>query len=208
MKKRLCALLASVACVAASGLSFADTVDNPGSFTLTFDSGVIKIGRQDPMPINQLSIAGSVDGGGNVFVPASGIVLPDGTLDAPIIGTVTVRYTPLADATGLLNPLTGDANATLSFRVSLINPFLPSTCRIEPVNLTLTNGTDGGLTGVPYSMDDGTATYVNNTFSVPRSSGCGIFGSSIDSQIGLPADSGTNYVDQLHGTFDTVFVGS
>jgi hypothetical protein len=202
---RTIALLASlVICSAAS----ADTVDNPGDFALTFDTGIIKIGSLDPMSINQLSISGSVDSAGNITVPVSGIVLPDATISAPIIGNITVRYVPLADSTGVLNPLTGESSATLSIRVRLINPFLPSTCAIDPINVTLTNGSDGSLTGVGYDPSDGTVTYVNNTFAVPRSQGCGLFAGSVDGTIGLPSPAGNNYIDQLHGTFDPVLVGS
>ncbi len=191
-----------------SGLAFADVVDNPGPFNLTFDSGILKIGQLSPMAIDQLTIAGSVDGGGNVTIPMAGIVLPDFTLTGTPIGNVTVRFVPLTDGTGSLNPLTGDAGAAISFRVRLINSLLPSGCAIDPINIGLTTGADGGLTGLAYSAADGTATYVDNTSAVPRTSNCGLFGGAIDSQIGLPSASGNNFVDQLHGTFDTIFVGS
>jgi hypothetical protein len=206
--KKVFAEVAALAALVVSGWALADVVDNPGPFNLTFDSGTIKIGQLNPMAIDQLSIAGSVDGAGNALIPAAGIVLPDFTLTGTPIGNVTIRFVPLTDGTGVLNPLTGEASAAISFRVRLINSLLPAACAIDPVNLALTTGTDGGLTGVAYSMDDGTATYVDNTFAVPRTSNCGLFGGAIDSQIGLPSGSGNNFVDQLHGTFDTLFVGS
>jgi hypothetical protein len=202
--KKLCAVVSLVV----SGLAFADVVDNPGPFNLTFDSGILKIGQLNPMAIDQLTIAGSVDGDGSVTIPMAGIALPDFTLTGTPIGDVIIRFVPLADGTGSLNPLTGDAVAAISFRVRLINTFLPAGCAIDPINAALTTGTDGALTGVPYSPDDGTATFVNNTFAVPRTSNCGLFGGAIDSQIGLPSGSGNNFIDQLHGTFDTIFVGS
>jgi len=190
-------------------LSLADPVDNPGDFVLAFDSGTLKLGNLDEMAIAAFSVSGTVlDGDGNVFIPAAAIILPDATVPAPIIGDVTVRFEPLADAIGTLNAVTGDATAGLSVRVHLINPLLPPGCALTPVDIALTSGSDGGLTGIPYSMDDGTATYVNNSFAVPRSSGCGFFGGIIDSQIGLPSPPPRNYVNNLHGTFDPIFTGS
>lgn len=205
------ALIISLAVFALSArISSADPVDNPSDFVLTFDTGTIKIGNLDEMAIGALSIAGTVlDGDGNVFVPASGIMLADTTLVAPIIGNVTVRFEPLSDATGTLNAVTGDATAGLSVRVRLINPSLPPACAITPVNIVLTIGADGDLVGIPYSMDDGTASYVNNSFSVPATSGCGaLFGPIINSQIGLPSNPPRNFVNNLHGTFDPIFTGS
>ncbi|HXN40579.1 MAG TPA: hypothetical protein VN918_02235, partial [Myxococcaceae bacterium] len=106
--KKLCAAAVSVTAFVVSGLAFADVVDNPGPFNLTFDSGILKIGQLSPMAIDQLTIAGSVDGGGNVTIPIAGIALPDFVLGTPI-GNITVRFVPLTDGTGSLNPLTGDA---------------------------------------------------------------------------------------------------
>lgn len=203
--KKLCAVVVSLV---ASTVAVADVVDNPGSFNLTFDSGILKIGNLNPVAIDQLTIAGSVDGGGNVTIPTAGVALPDFVLTGTPIGAVTVRFVPLSDGTGSLNPLTGDATAAISFRVRLINSLLPAGCAIDPINVALTTGTDGSLTGVAYSPTDGTVTYVENSFAVPRTSNCGLFSSAIDSQIGLPSGSGNNYVDQLHGAFDTIFVGS
>jgi hypothetical protein len=206
--KKLCVSLASLL---VSALAPANTVDNPGPFNLIFDAGTLKIGRLNPVSIDQLMIAGSVDGDGNVNIPAEGIVLPDYVVTTDI-GDVTVRFVPLADATGTLIPLTGEATATVTMRIRLIHPLLPDTCGIGspamPINPTLTTGSDGAFMGVPYSTDTGDATYVNGTFSVPASDGCGFFGGLVDGQVGLPSPSGNNYVDGLHGTFDTIFFGS
>jgi len=197
----------SLASLLVSALALADTVDNPGDFNLTFDNGVLKIGTLEPISqISLLTLAGSVDGDGNVTIPAEGIVLPDFQVPSPV-GLVTVRFVPLADATGTLIPLTGEATAAVSYRISLIHPLLPDTCGIGPIDINLTSDQDGDYVGVPYSMDDGTATYVNGTFGVPGSDGCGGLEDAIDGLIGLPAPSG-NYVDGLHGQFDTIFVGS
>src|ERR1700687_2065938 len=117
--KKLCAAAVSVTAFVVSGLAFADVVDNPGPFNLTFDSGILKIGQLSPIAIDQLTIAGSVDGGGNVTIPMAGIVLPDFVPTRNPLGNITVRFVPLPDGTGSLNPLTGDAGAAISFRVRL-----------------------------------------------------------------------------------------
>jgi len=63
--------LVSLASLLVSALALADTVDNPGDFNLTFDNGVLKIGALDPITqISQLTLAGSVDGDGNVTIPS------------------------------------------------------------------------------------------------------------------------------------------
>lgn len=193
-------------------VALADTVDNPGPFTQTFDAGTIKIGsQQPPFDIIDLQIQGDVDGDGNVRIPAENVVLPDLHIDTPF-GTVTARLVAASDASGTLNPLTGDATINLPLRVNLILPgILPPGCGVGPTDVTLTTGSDDGVHfGVPYNPDpaDGSATYVNYTFSVPRSAGCGLFGSFIDGQVGLPSSPGNNYVDGLHGIFDPVFFGS
>jgi hypothetical protein len=211
MRQRDAVVAAFAAFVLSTAISSADPVDNPSDFLLTFDTGTIKIGNLDPMDIQTLSISGTVlDVEGNVFVPTSGIELADATFTLPPpIGDVTVRFEPLSDATGVLNALSGEATAALSVRVRLINPSLPSGCSITPVDIALTTGADGELAGTPYSMEFGTLTYVNNSFSVPATSGCGIiFGPIINTYIGLPSDPPRNSVDNLHGTFDPVFTGS
>lgn len=198
----------SVALIFVAPLAAADPVDNPGDFTQAFDTGRIKIGNLEEMDFNGVSIAGTVlDTAGNVFIPTAGVAVPDIVVPSPL-GDVTIHFDSLSDGTGLLNAVTGDATFTISLRVFLINPSLPPDCGLEQVDFALTTGTDGTLTGVLYDMADGTATYVNNTFSVPVTSGCDFFGPLIDSFAGLPAGPGVNYINNLHGTFSPIFVGS
>lgn len=97
----------------------------------------------------------------------------------------------------------------LPVKVKLENPLLGSECYIgsnsEPIHLELTTGaTTGGPTGKPgtqsTSEEGGILTIsgvslVNNTFSTPGASGCGIFGlldGIIDSKLGIPSASGKN----------------
>lgn len=198
----------SIALIFAASLAAADPVDNPGDFTQLFDTGRIKIGNLDEMDFSGVSIAGTVlDTDGNIFIPTAGIAVPDIVVPTPL-GDVTIHFVSISDGTGSLNAVTGDATFTISLQVFLLNPTLPPGCGVEQLDFALTTGSDGTLTGVLYDMADGTVTYVNNTFSVPVTTGCDFFGPLIDSFAGLPAGPGTNYINNLHGTFSPVFVGS
>src|SRR5262249_19160876 len=110
------------------------------------------------------------------------------------LGEVTVRFVPQSDAAGTLNPVTGDATLTLSIRFQLMHSLLPPNCGIGPVDATLTTGPSGKLTGEPYDQTTGLATYVNNEFSAPQSSGCGVLGGPIDSFLSLPSDQPNNSI--------------
>ncbi len=165
------ALLAVTAAVLASSFAAADPVDNPGDFTLAFDIGRIKIGNLQETDFNGVSIAGTVlDTAGDIFVAADCIVVPDIVVTAPLVGDVTLHFVSLSDETGSLNAVTGDGSVAVSLRIFLMNPNFPPDCRIDQIDVALTTGTDGTFTGVAYSMGDGTATYVNNSFTVPATS--------------------------------------
>jgi hypothetical protein len=98
---------------------------------------------------------------------------------------------------------------TLPIKVHLENPLLGSSCYIgstaEPITLNLTTGkTTGGPTGKPgtqtFKEEGGIAeisgaSFVSNTFSAPKATGCGLLGlldGIIDSKIGLPSAAGKN----------------
>jgi hypothetical protein len=147
-----------------------------------------------------------VDSQGNVLIPLSGVSFPDATIPSPI-GDVIVRVEALTDATGILYPITGDATLAISVRARLINQLLPPDCAITPISPLLTTGMSGALTGVPYDQTNGTATYVSNDFSVPRSSGCGAFGGALDDYLGLPSGAGNNEM-QFVSFFDPIITGS
>jgi hypothetical protein len=97
----------------------------------------------------------------------------------------------------------------LPVKVKLENPLLGSECYIgsssEPIHLELTTGaTTGGPKGKPgeevFEEEGGIVTIkklslVNNTFSTPGASGCGLFGlldGIIDGKLGIPSASGKN----------------
>lgn len=98
---------------------------------------------------------------------------------------------------------------TLPVKVRLENLFLGSECYIgstkEPITINLTTGpTTGGPTGKPGTLttkehggiaEISGVSLVNNTFTVPKASGCGAFGvldGIIDEKLGLPSAAGKN----------------
>lgn len=188
---------------------FADTVDNPGPFTVTAGSGYLKVGSQifEIDPENPPTMTGEVDTEGNMVIPLSGIAFPETVVEVPILGQVTVSIVALGDATGTLNPVTGESVINFSLRVRLMNRLLPAGCGIGPINARLTTVESGFFTGELYNQEAGTATYVENAFGVPRSNGCGLFGGAIDSFAGLPSPAPNNEI-QLVVQFDPIFFGS
>jgi hypothetical protein len=97
---------------------------------------------------------------------------------------------------------------TLPIKVKLENPLFGSECYIgsnkEPIALNLTTGpTTGGPTGKPGTKKTKEAgkivelsgvSLVSNTFTAPKSSGCGLFGvldGLINEKIGLPSSKNT-----------------
>ncbi|MBI1746600.1 MAG: hypothetical protein HYR55_08435 [Acidobacteria bacterium] len=202
-------LAISLFAMVSSPFTLADTVDNPGDFVITATSGYIKVGTQqfNINPDSPPSIGGSVDTDGIVTIPISGIEFPDTVISVPLIGDITVRMEPQGDAMGALNPITGEANFSISLKVRLINSLLGSNCGIGPINAIMTTGSSGSLVGVLYDQSLGTATYVNNEFGVPRSSGCGLFGSIIDSFARLPSNPPNNEI-LLNVQYDPIITGS
>jgi len=201
------ALLSALLSLVFTSFAVADPVDNPGDFTLGFDSGRIKIGSLDPSDFSGVTFAGTVlDTAGNI---SATVAVADITISGTPLGDVILHFVPLSDVAGSLDAVTGLTTLSVSVQMFLVNPNFPPECRIDRMDIALTTDTDGTLTGIPYAMTDGTATYVNNSFSVPTTTGCGfIFGPLIDSYAGLPADPGVNYIDNLHGAFSTIFTGS
>jgi hypothetical protein len=98
---------------------------------------------------------------------------------------------------------------TLPIKVKLENPLFGSECYVgsnaEPMTLNLTTGaTSGGPTGKPGTqttkeegkiLEISGVSLVNNTFSAPKATGCGLFGlldGLINAKLGLPSASGKN----------------
>ncbi|MHB1137551.1 MAG: PKD domain-containing protein [Microthrixaceae bacterium] len=155
-------------------------------------------------PKEDTTISGTISASGAVTIPQSGIYFPPAYLESS--GAVlTARIQPTGAGSGNLNPLTGLATMSISVRVKLEGSpsgvSLGDSCIIGPLNLAVTTGTTNPpapntpITGVPYDADAGTATMVNNSFSVPAASGCGPLGLAngpINDELGLPAAGGKN----------------
>jgi PKD repeat protein len=133
-------------------------------------------------------------------------------------GSVTV--VPTAPATGLLNPFTGAASLDVQFYLQgtytlnyscfggATQSYSPSDCHLgsqdSPLEFHLTTGTTSPdppntpIKGTPYSDKTGLLKVVDNSFSLPASSGCDpvIMGFTLsgkfDQQAGLPSPDGNN----------------
>jgi hypothetical protein len=162
-----------------------------------------------------VSLTGTIDADGNVVVPKAQVLLPTAYvgLKHPWNGStevVTVKIKPTHDATGVLDPLTGETNLRVRFKVQVLGtPFgapLGLFCGIgtdaAPIDINvLTSGRGSGsgavLEGFPYNPTSGVVTVVNNSFSVPGATGCPSvpvnINGLINQQMGLPSASGLNY---------------
>jgi len=168
-------------------------------------------------PYTPVSITGTIDASGNVNVPTSGVIFPNAYLYDASAGIITVQIIPSNPATGTLDPLSGAASIRVRVYIKLTNTAggllsLGSSCTIgtsgSPIDLNvLTTGTtsppapNAPISGAPYNASTGTATLVNNSFSVPGASSCGLLGaanSTINSTLGLPSAAGNNEV-QMQG---------
>ena len=167
-------------------------------------------------PKVDVTITGSISPTGAITIPAANIVFPVGYL--PIVNpfdgytdVVSTTIIPTADATGTLDPLSGDAVINIAFRVRIAGTVsgnaISSNCTIgtvaNPVRLNLITGTKpaigtaNALTGSRYNATAGTAVLVENAFAVPAASSCPIAGGfdvtpNINQQMGLPSAAGKN----------------
>jgi hypothetical protein len=131
------------------------------------------------------------------------------TATAELVGPV--GYDILAFGTG------NGAGLTLPLRIKLDNAFLGDNCYIgsasSPVNLRLTTGTTAppppntpitGATGTPDFLENGSVLAINgfklvdNSFSVPKASGCGpllfrpLINAAVNLKEGFPSAAGKN----------------
>ena len=180
-------------------------VANPGTVTFTATTGMMKVGSNSFTfdESDSIDFIGSVTSSGAVTIPASQLVFPDQQVDGPL-GTITVRIRANTNATGTLNPLNGAAALALNMRVDLDGGGLPGDCRIDPVLINLTTGSSGSLTGTPYNPATAVARLVDGVFSVPGSTGCGLFAGQVNSAAGIPSGSGNNSADLTFRTTPAV----
>lgn len=188
LRKTLCA---STMLAVLSATAFADTVDNPGSVVFTVQAGSgatigtsapLSFGGADPLP----TLTATVDSSGGLTIAQADIQFQPIVLQ---VGTfmVTVTPTPLGDGTGSINPLTGEASASITATFLVSGFLVPAGCQVGPVTLNLSTAA-----GSAYDPTTGRATLVDNTFAVPAAAGCGLLGGIVDGQFGLPSDSGRN----------------
>lgn len=164
-------------------------VANPGRVLITVTSGAIGLGGVDlPLPpcdevgTGCLSFTATVAPDGSFTVANRDLQLP--RFDLPLdqlgqaipIGLSVETYTAGAIG-GLISPQGRLARLELGLGVRLVPDlsslgplsFLASgaSCGIGPVQLSLTTGGSGDVTGVPYDPDTGTASLVDGRYEVP-----------------------------------------
>lgn len=201
------AVLLSAAFALTPMSALAQEVDNPGPATLTLLPGsFLQVGDDRFDFQTGGSLSGSIDADGVLSIPADGVNIPEFSVQSPL-GTVFVKIVALRDAAGFLSPGSGLAAIAGSLSINLRGGGVPSGCRIEPVDLELTTGESGSLTGTAYSQDDGTLTLVDGLFTIPAATfeNCGFASFFINSQFGLPSASGRNRI-LLAGQSDPIFV--
>lgn len=182
-----------------------DLVDFPSDpqCASTSDDSETKSGAQ---PRVAPKLVGTVTGSGAISAPVSGVTLPVFYLENDAAGgdnVVTITPRATAAVTGTVAPDTGVLRLRLRLAVDLDASNLPGTCAIgsstTPIDIAGLSTTNAG--GVAYSTTTGAATVVDNTYAVPRSSGCGFVAGPIDDALGLPSPTGSNLATfALHTT--------
>ena len=214
MTRSRIALLSLVAVFAGLSLlpsgASAAKVANPGNFSADVVEGMIRI-KQNTFTFDQNSgivFNGTINSAGTVAVPPSGVIFPSFPLESGGFN-LTVSIRP-ADTSGSLQPISGTVdpmtgNGSLRLRVWIKIDGIPfgGGCRIGSatspidVNALITGtmpalGSNPSVTGSPYDTSNARLTVVNNNFSVPASSDCGIGAGTVDGELGLPSPSGNN----------------
>ena len=187
--------------------ALAQEVDNPGPATFALLPGsYLQVGDQRFDFTTGGSFSGSIDADGVLSIPVDGVDIPEFSVPSPF-GTIFVKIVALRDADGFLSPGSGVATLTGSLRVNIRGSGIPSGCHIAPVDLDLTTGQSGALTGTGYSQDDGTLTLVDGLFTIPAATfaDCGFAAAIINAQFGLPSPSGRNRILMAERS-DPIFV--
>lgn len=205
----LAAVLAALALMPAG--ASAAKVANPGSFSARVVDGMIRI-KQQTFTFDENSgivFNGTVQANGTVAVPPSGVVFPSFPLSAGGQDlTVSIRPANttsggLQPISGFINPMNGEASLRLRVWIKIDGVPFGGGCRIgsadSPIDVNaLVTGTlppvppNGSVTGTPYNLSNALLTVVNNNFSVPSSSDCGLAAGTVNGELGLPSGSGNN----------------
>jgi LPXTG-motif cell wall-anchored protein len=169
-----------------SMMSAGASVSNPGAISVVFGCpavsppagcvGSLSLNGTTPITIDGINGTGTgtIDGAGIMTFPLAGLSFaPFNILVAGAIPAV-VNIQPLADWTGTLNPATGAMTLHGPLMSHLADPagaipaFLGTDCPVGPLDLNLTTGTSGAVTGTPYAAATGFGKVVDNAFVIPK----------------------------------------
>lgn len=209
-RTRALGLLVALVAVLAGGLPSADVaqareVANPRNFTGVITGGQLRIkaltldlATLDP----KITVNGPISANGQISIPATrvgaqngqnGIYAPDMAFE-----DYTIRIVPTHAWTGYVNPMTGQMNLRVRFRLELRGGLLGSdgSCKVasdgDPIDINvLQTGSSG-----KYDASNGTVVITNNTLAINQTaSGCGPLGAgngTVNDTVGLPSGSGNN----------------
>jgi hypothetical protein len=169
----------------------------PIAKTMVLQAGLLE--EQEP---SVKHLAGALNG---ETLTKVGQPLPGGLFGRPLdaVSELAAPASSISISTGLF----GEAmRLTLSIKVRLANPLLGAECTIgsnaHPIELNLTSGTSGRLTGNPgkkSTIEKGRIvlktgiSMVSTGFALPKASGCGstVADEAIDAKLGLPSSNYT-----------------
>ena len=179
----------------------------PGPFTFFVESGevVIGIGEEEPFEIQFsecpggepaedecITFEGDIDTDGEFTIEPEDVSFPQALFTEPLPIAVTTGVSEAA--TGTIDPATGDATMSLPMQIDLdIFANGVDDCRIV-VDLELTSGTSGILTGDP--LVDGRMSLVDGMYAIPVTTVLSDVGAAVcpivDGTLALPSESGEN----------------
>lgn len=192
-------------------------VANPGSFDSSFAGGYLKVSTFDPFEVGEEGELGDItlNGGtmnanGTYVVPKQNVIFPDLDLEAIDVGGIgsinpVVKIAASSDVTGIIDPETGEMTLNLDLTINIrgVSPGITfggnGNCYIgspsNPVKLRATTSNSGGI---PYNPGTGRGRVSDNTFIVPKASGCGTIALIVNVNDQLNSQLGLN--DQVAGS--------
>jgi hypothetical protein len=188
-------------------------VENPGLLSAFVTDMVVQIGGGGAGSVHGVTFfalrGGTILADGALRVPRAGLSFPPVTYTDETYGsgTYTITFVPTSDATGSLNPVTGESSIRVQFWARLqsqsfdFGPDCGVGSEASPVALTLTTGRTSPpaptapIAGQGYDESTGRLTLVNNSIALPATSNCNPpFGDALNSELHLPSAAGRNSV--------------